>query len=954
MNNTSSSSHSAAHARTRRLTRGLSAGLVVLLAACNSAGSVSDRLDQAAANLSSHDYRAAEVRAKSVLRDDKNNGRAWLVLGKASLARHRYDDAVHQFERAGASGQGEEAFVLDMARAELGAQNYNKALEGLENYKPGDDKTRVDALTLRGDALSALKQTDAADQAFKQALQINADAPGALIGQAQLAVNADNEARAMTLLQHAADANPDNLPALAALARMNYRQNQCVPALDGFSKVLESGDRSLTAGTVFQLRASAADCQLRLRRDDAAKRNIDLLLKAAPQSGYANYLQGLLNLRGGDYDEAATHLQRVLNVDPDNLRTMTLLAYVAIARKDADTAQTYLRRVLARSPDNVDALRLQAGLYLKHGDRQKALDMLRNAYQSNSDTPGLRPLLAQVMAGLDGASDSAAGKQESGGAMDAALQLDLAAALAEQGSPSAAMTLLDKFEPKTDEQRARVSLIRIRIDLESGQKDKAVAEAEKLAAAHDNDASVLRGLARVYLLAGRADDAASTLDKAHAKAPDDRAVVQDQIRLSVQRGKLDEARTRVKSLLQKAPDDSGLILQLAQIDALGGDSSAMLSTLKDAHARQPDALDVSQALVQAYQASNQPARARKLAEQRMANHPDQANVLRLAGMTQLADNAPDKALETLQRAVEASNNDPGYRLDLAQVQLASGHVDEAVTLLKQIRRENAEFSPAARMLALAQARAGQVDDALATVDSLQSDSAVTSTERDKLQGDVLSIGKRYASAAKAYAKVYEASPSQAVALDLFNARRNADIAQPERSLIDWLSQSPKDVATALRLGQWYQSQDQRDEAIKAYESALAIQDGNVIALNNLALILHSKDDDQKALSMARRAQKSAPESGAVADTLGWMLVQTGDNTKGLKYLRMAADKSDTSAEIRYHLAYALVQAGQADQKTQAREILKTALSDNQPFAERDKARRLLDRLSSSGNISAAQ
>ncbi|MDA3922471.1 MAG: PEP-CTERM system TPR-repeat protein PrsT [Salinisphaera sp.] len=917
--------------------------LAVALAGCHSAGSVSHKLDQAAHDLSNHDYRSAEIRAKSVLKDDNANGRAWLLLARSSLARHRYEDAAHQFEQARANGQPAADLTVGTARAYLGAQKYQKALDELHGLPSENSKNKVELLTLRGNALAGLKKPDEAGQAYDNALKIDASAAEALIGKAQLRADAGDRDQALALLQRAVKAHPNDIPAVAALARFNYIRNQCAPALDGFSKALNSKDYSLDNTAKFQLRALAADCQLRLGRNDKAQHNIDVLIKAAPQNAYANYLQGLLNLRQGDYAQAATHLQRVLNIDPDNLRTLTLLAYVAIARNDAETAQSYLSRVLAKQPDNVDALRLRAGLYLKKGNRDQALDILRNAYKDNADTPGLRPLLAQVMASLAKGNDASGESASKGGSLDPALQLDLAAAMAQQGSVSAATTVLDNFKPANDKQRIRAALVRIRIDLDAGHNDKAVAEAKKLAAAEPDNVNVLRGLARVYELAGQQDEAARTLAHAHRQAPDNQAVVQDQIKLAVQRGQLDSARGQIQSLLANSPDNASLILQLAQVQALSRNNDAMLSTLEQAHSRQPDNTDIARALVRAYLVMNQTSHARKLAEQLVSDHPDQADLLRLAGMTQLAAHDNEKALASLKRAVDASQNDPSYRLDLAQVEMAAGHDADALTLLQQIRSDTPAFSPAGRMLALAQARDGKMDDALATVDSLKSDSAVSSAELEKLRGDVLVIGKRYADAAKAYEKVYNAQPSRAAASDLFEARRRAGIKQPERSLVDWLKRSPKDVAVALLLAQWYQSQDNPQAAAKAYQVALKAQDDNAVALNNLALIMQNKGDNKTALAMARKAHAAAPNSPAVTDTLGWLLVQTGNNPEGLKYLRDAADKAGNVPDIEYHLAYALSRAGQ-QHKTEARKILKKVLSSNQKFDDRDNARQLLDKL----------
>src|SRR5690606_25719557 len=57
-------------------------------------------------------------------------------------------------------------------------------------------------------------------------------------------------------------------------------------------------------------------------------------------------------------------------------------------------------------------------------------------------------------------------------------------------------------------------------------------------------------------------------------------------------------------------------------------------------------------------------------------------------------------------------------------------------------------------------------------------------------------------------------------------------------------------------------------------------------LNNLAMI-YLVAGDQRAEAYAREAFAMAPDSAAVLDTLGWVLVKKGESAEGLKMLRDA-------------------------------------------------------------------
>ena len=89
---------------------------------------------------------------------------------------------------------------------------------------------------------------------------------------------------------------------------------------------------------------------------------------------------------------------------------------------------------------------------------------------------------------------------------------------------------------------------------------------------------------------------------------------------------------------------------------------------------------------------------------------------------------------------------------------------------------------------------------------------------------------------------------------------------------------------------------------------LAIEPGNVIALNNLAWTL-GELKDPGALGFAEKAYGLAPRNPAIADTLGWLLVERGDTKRGVQILAQAAAGAPNVPAIRMHYAKALLKSG---------------------------------------------
>ena len=73
-----------------------------------------------------------------------------------------------------------------------------------------------------------------------------------------------------------------------------------------------------------------------------------------------------------------------------------------------------------------------------------------------------------------------------------------------------------------------------------------------------------------------------------------------------------------------------------------------------------------------------------------------------------------------------------------------------------------------------------------------------------------------------------------------------------------------------------------------------------MALNNLGWIYFEKDND-KALPTLKRAYELAPESPAILDSYGWVLVKKGKVQEGLVHLKKANKIDPSIQEIADHL-----------------------------------------------------
>ena len=98
---------------------------------------------------------------------------------------------------------------------------------------------------------------------------------------------------------------------------------------------------------------------------------------------------------------------------------------------------------------------------------------------------------------------------------------------------------------------------------------------------------------------------------------------------------------------------------------------------------------------------------------------------------------------------------------------------------------------------------------------------------------------------------------------------------------------------------------------------------------------------ERAVELAEAAQKINPESGAVADTLGWIYRDMGQLDKSSKMLSDASQLAPDNGEIAYHYAVVLNDTGEVEK---ARQILLALKNNNMQFPSRKLADDLLEDL----------
>lgn len=112
-----------------------------------------------------------------------------------------------------------------------------------------------------------------------------------------------------------------------------------------------------------------------------------------------------------------------------------------------------------------------------------------------------------------------------------------------------------------------------------------------------------------------------------------------------------------------------------------------------------------------------------------------------------------------------------------------------------------------------------------------------------------------------------------------------------------------------QLGRYYQGQNRYEQAVAAYQKALAIDGGFVEARNGLGVVYARQGRQQEAIAQFRLAATQAPNAAHIYNNLGYALYLNGAYAESVSTLERAIALEPANHSARTNLALALNKAG---------------------------------------------
>jgi putative PEP-CTERM system TPR-repeat lipoprotein len=938
----------------RRLSALASAVLLAALIGAPGAAGAEEAEDEAARAyeqglqaFSAGEYRTAVIHLKNVLQLDSTILSAHILLGRAYVEEGSGDSAERQFTTALELGADRSLVYPALGRAYILQRKYEQALDEIFPGT-GDPKADAEILSLRGDSHFALGELDLASDAFAKAAALMPKDTAHLLGKAKVLLkkNEYDAAEAEVIAAIELDANDPKL--WLGKGSIAHVRGDLQAALADYDRALDLDPENET------VRFARLGVLVDSGNDQEAAEAVKKYREDFPGDARAAYLLAVVLSRLGDGEgtrQALEEAYAILSPVPNEIieahvPSFLLSGVLSYSLGKLEEARIRLERFIDTYPPAPGARKLLGAVLLKQGSYSSAVEVLEPVLELEPRNPRLLLMLGEAFM-REGRHYPAGELFERAVRLrpdSADARFSRAVSRLASGQESKAV---EELSMVFDEQPGygRIGTLLVDLHIERGNAAAAEEVAARLVEVEPDVMAHRNQLALALLGSGRVGEARQALEEILLRDPTYTAAELNLAKLDLMSGRVEHASARYETILRRLPHEPRATIGLARTRAAQGRTEEAVVLLEKVGSGQGNIteefrLDASGLLVRLLIGTGEAERALEIAERAELLDPEDPRVLESLGNAHRA--LGDKIMaQSLYRRL---STDAGYEsvrlLKIARLQFLAEDLGGALwTISKAVQADPALLVARVKQVELL-AALGKTDDALEAARALAGERP-ESPESHRVLGDVLMSVSDGEAGLAAYQRAAELAPSEAAVLRVYRAHRALKQEAAARDLLEKrLAGSPADRRVREALAEDYMRAGEWDPARREYEKLIDSGAGTAVHLNNLAII-YARDGDPRAMELARRANELEPDSAATNDTLGWLLVRTGEVERGLGLLRKAEARAAQSPEIRYHIAVAMHALGRLDE---AREALDGALDSGRPFDGDEEARGLLREL----------
>jgi putative PEP-CTERM system TPR-repeat lipoprotein len=888
--------------------------LALLSGGSQAAAQTADQYLERAANLEKQGaWSAALIETKNAVQSEPASLDARLKLALIHLKNGNGVEAEHELTRALDLGADAGAIMVPLGEALLLQGDYQRLLDKVTPEALGNpqspDLARI--LRLRGDAMLMLGRGAEGCEIYTQSKGLDSGYAPTYRGLAQCALAANNRDEARALLDEALRLDAGDQRTWIALGNLNWSEGKLQPAADAYSNALKIDPSRLDA--LFY----RAQIQVLSKRPSEAAADRDLMKGVDPRYFGVPFIDALLSYEAQEPDKARESLRQVLEVNPGFAPARLLSALLSHSAGNYQEAADSLRAHLRQAPQDQTAGTLLAATYLRLQDPKGAMDLMAPRLQAGTADPAVLIIAGEAQLRGEGAAAALplfeqAEKQAPDNAAIRTRVGETRLAAGDEAEGIKDLEAASALDPKDQ----RADLVLAYRYLKHKQFDKALKALTVLEQkVPDNPGTHnLKGLA--YQGKGDTLRARESFEKALALRPSLVSAAMRLAQMDLAANDLKAAKGRYASVLEHDANSIPAMVGLAELAEREGDMPAYQDWLTRAAAVSPAALVPRILLAKYYAGKADMDPALSVAQAAVAGRPTSADAWELLGDIQMLAKQPQNASASYKKLAVIAPKSAAAYTKLGRAEAALGNKNGARVALRQALELKPDDTDALLALHEIEDRDGNAGEVKRIAQKLKALGVNLSASGAPVANRVRVTISGATGPADSYKPAIAKARSSLAAVEQHRSSlKSTDAQHADDQLLAWLAKNPADLIARSYLAESYLRRQREGDAIKQYEDLLTHAPDDQSALNNLA-VLYQRAGDPRALATARKVHSLDPKKAAYADTLGWILVQQGENAEGLKLLEQATRGKKIGPETRLHYVHALAIAGRTTQAHQ--------------------------------------
>ncbi|MDF0666493.1 MAG: tetratricopeptide repeat protein [Nitrospira sp.] len=637
----------------------------------------------------------------------------------------------------------------------------------------------------------------------------------------------------------------------------------------------------------------------------------EALAKEFPTEPDVAILLGTLYDQRRRYRDAEATLRRALGAHPKDLDLLNNLTRVLTQANDVDGAETVIRRMIDAEPESIDHRLRLVRFYVQQAAYEKAEAVLRNAVVLDLNSEQRRLLLADYFMSRKDVASAERVLLEAVAQLphSSQLQFGIATIYRKTGQDAKAReryaALVQEYKDKPVGSEAKVKLAEM--DFQAGKQIEAERQVQEVLGDNPRSSDGLTLLGRVALARRNGKDAVQAF----------RTVLHDQ------------------------PELATVHFLLGQAYQLTGETNLAKESFERAVALYPDQVDANRSLAVLESRNGQYQQARVRLEDLLKQHPDDVAALDMVMTLDLVKKNWPEAEQTLGRIRHVAAGSHMALMAEGRLYEAQRRLNDAMNAYERATALVPNEPEPLLSLVRLEVALGHMARSQARLETLLA-ARPDHPFAHGLLGEVLSLSGAHEVAVPHYREAVRLNSKWMTPWlnwATSASRKNPDVAV--QVLHEGLKANPDSEELHMLLASVHSEHGEIDLAMDAYETTLRLNPRNVLAANNLAILLVDHKGDlsslQKAFALSRDFEKEAPHPLFI-DTLGWVRFRMGQSEEAMRLMKDAVAKAPDIAVLNYHLGMALFQSGK---RTEARTYLSKALKNSDSFEGRREAEQVL-------------